>query len=618
MKQLRIENTKPVQEDFWGNGAIYHGYAGMPDDAGRVYTEEQCALEAKRATDMKLKIARTFYGWYAWDAEKKEWNWESERMQVFYRWLQRMKDGGITVALNTGWCSPGDINSSSWNGESPFHVPGDWEASLKNFGDWVSESLHQIVEVRGFTNVKIFVMFTEPQRYSGKPTIEGDTPYKLWRDGVRAAHEALVRDGRRHLIKLMGPNEGSTVTSDMVHWVAENADEYIDIYSSHSYQFTASVPYRYTKNGKGVVQASLAGGRICRSVTLKPDTDYTASITITFDHRVEKSEGNILFGVFKDIDKNDIYDNGKPLPGVTADSVAAIDPGTLGDDWKTVSLRFHTDASTTSGKIGCFYDVKTPGSAWIGSLLLTETGSAENLVENGDFSSFFDGWTMLFCGGTIDAYADWYKWCKTGLQYVPNGKPFCYDEYNVTFDRDNSRPSHGAEICTSALAFMNAGVQSSLLWTVFDQQWPNNHTYNADSFVDGDHRCGVMPVLNRSLVPHLSYYAFTLISKYVDGEGTKVYEGFGTNRIQTTMAVSKAGEITVIVVNCKEEADDFTISFEQPIQADFNRHVFDPATCVPDERAEIIGTDRVIENVTNTLSDHIAAYGVTVYTTMKD
>lgn len=31
MKNLKIENAVPVQEDFWGNGAIYHGYAGMPD-----------------------------------------------------------------------------------------------------------------------------------------------------------------------------------------------------------------------------------------------------------------------------------------------------------------------------------------------------------------------------------------------------------------------------------------------------------------------------------------------------------------------------------------------------------------------------------------------------------
>ena len=41
MQNLKINNINPVQEDFWGNGAIYHGYAGMPDSAGRVYNEEK-------------------------------------------------------------------------------------------------------------------------------------------------------------------------------------------------------------------------------------------------------------------------------------------------------------------------------------------------------------------------------------------------------------------------------------------------------------------------------------------------------------------------------------------------------------------------------------------------
>ena len=69
----------------------------------------------------------------------------------------------------------------------------------------------------------------------------------------------------------------------------------------------------------------------------------------------------------------------------------------------------------------------------------------------------------------------------------------------------------------------------------------------------------------------------------------------------------------------KEEADEFTINFDEALAGiNLNRHYFDPATCRPDEKAEIIGTDKVFENITNTLSDKIPAYGVTVYTTMKD
>lgn len=616
MKQLKIDNTKAVQEEFWGNGAVYHGYAGMPDDAGRVYTEEQCEIEAKRVADMKLKIARTFYGWYAWDNDKKEWNWESERMQVLYRWLKRMKDANVTVALNTGWCSPGDIDSTSWNGESPFNVEGDWEASVKNYGDWVSESLHQIVEVRGFTNVKIFVMFTEPQGPNN--LLDRKWKYGVWLDAVRAAHEALVRDGRRHLIKLMGPNEGSTDTSVMVKWVAENANEYVDIYSSHNYLTGQPAPYYLEKEYGAVARVKIAGGRMFKRIALKPDTEYNVSLSVSFESKSEEESGNIAYGVFEDIGDDTIHRDGALRPGVSSQSVASIDHNELSNDFKKFSFSFKTDSKTTSGLIGWFYDIKSEGESCIVDFSLTEAGSDENLIAQNDPQFLFKGWKSMAASWFTDSYYDWYRWCKTGLQYVPKGKSYIFDEYNVIYDRDNSRPELGAEVCNATVALMNAGVNSTMLWTAFDQQWPNNHTYNADSFVDGDHRCGLMPVLTRTLVPYLAYYAFSLISRYVDGEGAKVYEGFGKDRLHTTMAVSKTGDITVVAVNGKEEADDFTISFAQPIKASFNRHTFDPAVCIPDERAEIIGTDKVIENVTDTLSDSIAAYGVTVYTTKKD
>lgn len=622
MQNLRINNVKPVQEDFWGNGAIYHGYAGMPDDAGRVYTEEQCIIEAERAVKMKLKIARTMYKWWAWDEKTNTWDWDNEIMTVFYKWLQRMKDGGVTVALNTGWCSPGDINSSSWNGKSPFTVEGNWEQSVKNYGDWVSETVKQLIIKRGFTNIKIFVLFTEPQYGSGvRP--ENMSTYDCWFDAIQAAHNALVRDGLRDKVKLMGPNEGSTVTSEMLHWAAEHANEYLDIYSSHNYQFIAPTPKKYLTPGKNTIGMSIAGARFCQTVKLKPNTNYIASANIVLRVSEELPEdlGSIHFGAYIDDGRNDIHTasgSGPSIP-VANGSTLDINPNTLlKDEYTKVTIKFNS-GDATSCVIGVFHDVKCASLSYCNFVELKEERTDTSILINGDFSDKFNGWKTLFAGGTTDAYYDWCTWAKTGLQYVPDGKPYCFDEYNVTFNRDNSHPSHGAEICNAAVALMNSGCRTSLLWTIFDQQWPNNHTYNNDSFVDGDHRCGVMPVLNRSLVPHLSYYAFTLLSRYIDGEGTKIYEGFGKDSLHTTMAVSPNGEITVTVVNCKEEADEFTIKFDKALDGiTFNRHYFDPATCLPDEKAEIIGTDKVFESITDTLSDTIPAYGVTVYTTMKD
>lgn len=617
MKKLKINNITPVQEDFWGNGAVYHGYAGMPDNAGRVYTEEQCIIEAERATKIKLKIARTFYKWWAWDENTNTWNWDNEVMTVFYKWLQRMKDGGVTVALNAGWCCPGDIDSSSWNGKSPFTVEGDWEKSLQNYADWVSETLHQLVEIRGFDNIKILVMFTEPNHGYGQVHY-----FKMWADAVKVAHQTLIRDGRRDMVKLMGANEGSGKISDMLKWVSENDEvkDLMDIYSSHTYQTIPSLPKKFIKTGVTSVSISLAGGRFQRTIPLKPNTNYTVTTELLIHKTNEEPlKGHVHFGVYLDNGRNDIHTASGcgPARPAAENSTYSIKPEELSSEFKTYTLKFNS-GDATSGVIGVFHDILTPCTSFLDSINLYEEGCEQSLVPNGNFEDEYSGWKMIYSGGIVDSYYEWYKWAKTGLQYA-NGRPFCFDEYDAIYDRDHSRPSHGVEIVTAAMAMMNAGVQSSLIWTLFDQIWPSNHTTNNDSFVDGDHRCGVMPVLSRSLIPYKSYYAFALLSKYVDGMGTKVYEGFGENNLHTTMSVSPKGDITVVVANNKEEDDEFVINFEKTLNSvNLNRHSFDPKTCIPDEKAEIIGVDKVFENVSDSLSDKIAAYGVKVYTTHID
>ena len=635
MSNLKINNLKAVQNNFLGSGAIYHGYAGMPDECGRVYTDELCQIEADRAAKMKLKIARTMYRWWAWDKNTNTWDWDNEIMTAFYKWLERMKDANITVALNTGWTNPGDINSTSWMRESPFTVEGDWDKSVQNYADWVSETVHQIVELRGFTNVKILVLFTEPQRADGSLP-EGKNTYQTWAQATKAAHDALIRDNRRHLVKLMGPNEGHTITSDMVKWVSENNLDYIDIYSSHAYLNEDFVPAhfgkKYAQNGSNAFKLNQPGMRSHYNVALTPNTEYTFKMYYRFENQanVELSR-DVRFGAFKDVAFNDVFDDAlnKPVDELNEGSLLYLSYKDLSSEYDCLTVTFNSKEST-SAKVGVFSDLinnngfgenlnSTNGSIIIDCFELTETKSGKTIDINGKLENNAKGWNVDHAGlivSDLDVYHCWYKWAKTGLQYVPDKKDYCFDEYNVTFNRDYSRIEHGAEIATAAIAFMNAGAQSSLMWTLFDQQWPNDHTYNADSFVDGDHRMGIMPTLTRSLIPHLSYYAFGLVSKYVES-GSKIYEGFGENFLHTTMAVSPNGDVTVIVVNCKEDADEFTIDFEKALDLTLNRHAFDPTTLIPDEKADMIKADKQI-TANKTLNDSIAPFGVNVYTTIKD
>lgn len=611
MQKIQIQNTTPVCENFWGNGAIYHCYAEMHDADNRHYSPELADMEADRAGDIKLKIARTFYGWYGYDQAKKEWTWETDDCHALYKWLQRMKDRGIAVALNTGWCIPGDVDGTGFNGQGPLTVPGDWKASVQNYANWVSETVHQLIELRGFDNIKIFTMFTEPGNT--------ETVMPLWKECVDAADAALKRDGRRDKILLMGPNEGSGTTSEHMEWLLSHPTN-LDIYSSHCYQLVKDVvlrPGMPRSSDRAIPVIGFPGGRIYQPVKIKPHTNYTLRFTLTFNiPDALHVSGNVICGAF-DNSCGTVSSGGQATNRLSLGSTLMVDPAMQKNDFEEYTLNFSSDEANET-YIGFFDDIKQKGGEVIlcGASLKEEGGNIE-LLQNPDFTEGLKHWVPYIAGGSTDCYYDWCRWCKTGLGFTPKGKMFIFDEYNAIFDRDNSRMDHGSDIVTAAMAYMNCGCNGSLIWTLFDQQWPNNHTTNNDSFVDGDHRCGTASVLTTTKVPHLSYYAFGLLSRYTGGLGSKVYAGLNGENLHATMNVLPDGNVTVVVVNNKPAADEFILEFEQPLQKKLYRHSFDPAVLVPDETATLPGIDAELQ-VESTLQDSLAPYSVAVYTTLKD
>ena len=629
---IKIDLNSPVQTNFLGNNAVYHGYAGMPDSAGRVYSEELCEIEADRAAELGLRIARTFYEWYAWEKDTKTWNWENERCKVFYRWLERMKKRNIQVALNTGWWLQYDITGGGFRTSTPFSSEDGWENQVKAYAKWVSESLYQLIEVRGFTNITYIHLFTEPQGTSKL--------FEMWRDCAKAVTEQLVEDNRRHLVKIIGPNEGSTETSTMNRWVAENADQYIDVYSSHNYQdFITN--YEPNPDNDYAIVLGLAGSRIQKIVDIEPNRNYTLTFKIKLNiaDRLSTS-GFIVFGAW-DADKlgrrGYIESGGQPTFRLNIGSVKLIDHSELPDGVSEISMTFNS-GNKTKCAIGIFSDIKE--SATVLKLLsasLVKENDDKNILTHSDFikmpisklcgqkdalEHIGDAWRENAAFKELPDDPYWYlrECAQTTIDYVSKTeKPVWFDEYNVRSEIDKYHtPWHGTNRAVCMQSLMNSGIQSSLMWTLFDQQWPNNHTTNKDGFVDGDHRHGVMPTLTRSLTPYPVYYSTGLIMKYMGGDpDTHIYEGIGANFLHATVSKMPDGNISVLVINNKPEADEFVIDFNEKLGVKLNRRLYDPATIVPDESAKQIKADKTFE-VDSVLYDTLPAGAVAVYTTICD
>ncbi|MBE6762482.1 MAG: hypothetical protein E7551_09420 [Ruminococcaceae bacterium] len=618
METLKILNSSPIQQNFLGFNGIYHGYAGMGDDCGRILNEELCELEADRAKDQNLKIARTFYGWVNWDKEKQEFDWNHPDFLAFCKWIERMKVRGIDVAINFG--SIPDIMSQGWRGKSPFTVGGDWNASLKKYTDWVCENLHQILDVRGLDNLKYILYFTEPQAYGNQPVPKGTTdPFDVWYQASKAIEIALKEKGYYDRVTVVGPQEVIGGESQMMKWVKENHPDIVPIYSSHNYSWLILKTDNLPDNGE-VDFLYKAGARWYVPVSIKPNTKYTLSFYAKIKYENPKVlSGYLLCGLFKKNSLGMFTSGGNPTDRLGRFSTAMLEAARISDDFKRYEFEIETADDADDALLGFFSDVR-PEQGWIiqlGSVVLKETGSG-NAIE------LFNGWNGFpdakMGAGTHYKYFD--IDVKKKIKCLDDGDPFWYDEYNCLGYRVNDavvkrpeHPYHGTNLCAVRLAFLNNGVQNSFMWSLFDQQWPYNHSNNNDDFYDGDHRCGVMPSLIRSKVPYPAYFA-TRITSLVNGDAnSKIFKGEHTGEIKTAMVKNSDGNVTVLLVNEAEEPIDFEIEFENPLNLDLNCYVYNPETVVCSEEIPALKADFTVSNVTGTLKGTIPAMGVMAYST---
>ncbi|MBQ8550682.1 MAG: hypothetical protein IJ426_05010 [Clostridia bacterium] len=652
MIKLTADMHSPAQENFLGLGAVYHGHAGQPDSAGRVYTEEQCILEAKRAADMRLKIARSFYTWYAYDFERGVWDWENERCQAFYRWLQRMKDANISVALNTGYSNVGELQGDHWQGPCPYKVEGDWDATVQNYAKWVSETYYQLVVKRGFTNVKYFLLFTEPNERS-YPTLpyEGADYRYLWYQCARAAHEQLVKDGYRDGIKLIGPQEGINYHQWMTEWAFHEMDcaDFLDGGSCHSYCENVIEDEEFYHSGNFAIVMARDDATIQQEVVLKKNTDYTLSVWVRDNFATEVTEdSSVIMGV---CNKRSFYRYFRDY-SFASDALykREIKAAELSKEWKRFELKFNS-GDEESLQVGIWSNIKradgVKNAYWLDPIKtkifkegaaiiiddcsLREDATGRELLKDTSFETVNYWYALQSRTIGNDYYTRWCTYEKDAIRALPDKMKteYWHDEYNChnpEIHRDHKL--HGVYLAVGAVAMMNCGQKTSLMWTLFDQQWPNDHNDNhkcaGDGFYDGDHRHGLMPNLRRTdipaKVPYHSYYYWGLISRYTGGEGTKTYEGRNLSGGKVQMNVNELpdGNYTITVVNYGDTAEDISIRLNTCFERTFYRHMADSAKIVPDETATLPGIDKVYENVFDTIEDTMPPMSVAVYTTLDD
>ncbi len=251
INEILIDNdSAPIQKNFLGLNGLYNCFPFMERTEGRTYTEKQAQREIELVKKMDVKMVRSFYSsLYAYDAEKGEYNWESDDMKAVYRFMKELQSADVEIGLNAGWQLV-TKSSAQLDPYAGIVVEGNLQKTAENYAEWMKNSLLQF-KAHGINNVTCLFMFTEPGGFNKMPNKntnisikkQKDPNFDLWLTLVKALDATLRAEGIRKDYLLVGPNEAHTYESwvdgtfylPMFYQALTKANDYIDVFSHHNY-----------------------------------------------------------------------------------------------------------------------------------------------------------------------------------------------------------------------------------------------------------------------------------------------------------------------------------------------------------------------------------------------
>ncbi|MBQ3546899.1 MAG: hypothetical protein IJA44_00285 [Clostridia bacterium] len=254
---LNVENNKVFNSKWNGVNAINQGFMFLPDEYGRNYSDAQIEEELKRMDDMDVGMVRSYmdagFAFKERNGDQVIYDWDSERMQAFYKWLDAMEERDIEVAVNMGWGIGSIANATTQDHLKytiPWYISGQlniYSDMLDMYSDWVKLFIEEVIIKRGY-DIEYFVMFTEPYHFNeytfyvapGKK--ETKNAWEVTVDVIQATDKKLKDEGLRDMVKLTGPQyglskdfyEGETLEEEINWWISR-IDDYIDVYTFHWY-----------------------------------------------------------------------------------------------------------------------------------------------------------------------------------------------------------------------------------------------------------------------------------------------------------------------------------------------------------------------------------------------
>lgn len=255
---LYAHNATPWNRNFHGINAVYHPFDFFEDKMGRNYTEKQLEIELNRLEQAGIRMVRSYYcSSLTWNPETKEHDFESSRMQDFYRFCLELQKRGIEIGLFATW----SMKTLLVPPEKPDEIPcraslavgygiavrDDLEASCRNYRAFIKNSVLAF-ERHGIHNIKCFFAFTECNnsfvRESNAETMlekrDYERLYPIYHAGIAALDDGLRDAGMRDRYQIVAPcdnwrnDQGGEPYSLLVRYTLQNLNNRVDVIGSHN------------------------------------------------------------------------------------------------------------------------------------------------------------------------------------------------------------------------------------------------------------------------------------------------------------------------------------------------------------------------------------------------
>jgi len=241
-----VDFREVITEDFYGVGVNVLPMSLMEESVGHGYNEAHWRLEETRILKTGAHVARVWFqpDWLVETYEEYKsgnYNFDAPKMHSVYKYLDALKAAGTEIYFNFGWKV--SRNAQSWfSFEGTPTKNNSAPKELDLFAECCAATLKELIENRGYDNIKYLTFYNEPDYGLNKPdygdfVVIGCDRKEYWQRMLRMTREALNKNGLEH-IKMWGCEcSGSDeIMADWIDYFTDNCRDVLDTHTIHRYQ----------------------------------------------------------------------------------------------------------------------------------------------------------------------------------------------------------------------------------------------------------------------------------------------------------------------------------------------------------------------------------------------